>query len=68
MLRALRGGYVSACCEEAGALRITVSDSYGDNALCLDVWLNSQDLPKRADILWDGKRILSMELANFQIL
>ena len=68
MLRALRSGYISACCVEAGALRITVSDSYGDNALLLDVWLNDQDLPKRADILWKGKRILSMELANFQIL
>ena len=68
MLKALRSGYISACCMEAGTLRITVSDSYDDNALCLDVWLNSQDLPKRADILWQGKRILSLELTNFQIL
>ena len=68
MLRALRSGYLNTCFQEAGSLRISVSDSYAQDALYLDIWLNQQDLPKRAEILWDGRRILSMDVTNFVIL
>jgi hypothetical protein len=68
MLRALRSGYLSTCFQEAGCLRIGVSDSYAKDALYLDIWLDSQDLPKRAEILWDGRRILSMDVTNFVIV
>lgn len=67
-LHSLRSGYLSACSKEAGSLRISVSDSYEDNAVCLDIWLDQQDLPHRADILWQGQRILTVDVTNFVIL
>lgn len=67
MIKALRGGYVTGAGMEDGLLRVSVNDSYEENALNLDVWLDSGDIPKRADICYAGKRILSLTLENVQI-
>ena len=44
-----------------------MDDSYEENALNLDVWLDSEDIPQRADICYAGKRILSLNLENVRI-
>ena len=67
LISALRGGYLTSAGMENGLLRVSVNDSYEEDALNLDVWLDSLDMPKRADICYAGKRILSLELENVQI-
>ena len=67
-LKTLRSGYLSSACVEDGKLRLTMDDSYEEDALHLDVWLDEEQLPVCADILYDGKRILSMEIVDFTIL
>lgn len=66
-LKTLRGGYLTAAGMEEELLRLTIDDSYEEDALKLDIWLNSEDMPVRADILYDGCRILALTLKNFQI-
>lgn len=68
LIRTLRGGYLSACGKDEDDLRISIDDSYEDNALHLDIWINSQDVPVRGDILWDGKRVVSLEVRNFSYM
>ncbi|MBQ9168627.1 MAG: hypothetical protein IJX67_09510 [Oscillospiraceae bacterium] len=68
LIHTLRGGYLTACGEENGILRLSIDDSYEDDALHLDVWLDEGDLPARGEILWDGRRILSVEVRNFEYL
>ena len=53
---------------EGDLLRLTIDDSYEEDALTLDIWLNGQDIPIRAEILYDGRRILTLEIENFQIM
>ncbi len=65
LIRSLRSGYISACGEEDDGLRIAVDDSYEEDALHLDVWLDNQDLPVRGEILWQGQRVVSLEVRNF---
>ena len=67
LVSALRGGYLTGAGMEGELLRVSVNDSYEDDALNLDVWLDSSDVPKRADICYAGKRILSLKLENVQI-
>lgn len=67
-MKTLRGGYMSAVSEEEDMLHLTVNDSYADDALTLDIWLNADQIPVRADILHQGIRILSLEIENFCIL
>ena len=68
LIKTLRGGYVTSCGTEAEMMRVSVDDSYRDDALHLDIWFDEQDLPKHAEVLWADRRILSLEVANFKIL
>lgn len=68
LLKTLRGGYLTGAGEEGNLLRLTVDDSYEEDALHLDIWLNGENMPVQADILYDGRRILSLAIAEFQIL
>ena len=54
--------------EEDGLLRVTIDDTYEEDALHLDIWLDAQNMPVRAEILYDGVRILSLEVEKFEIL
>lgn len=67
LLKTLRGGYFSAAGMEEELLRLTIDDSYEEDALQLDIWLNGENQPVRADILYDGCRILALTVSNFQI-
>lgn len=64
-LKTLRSGYLTSACREENRLHITVDDSYAEDALTLDIWLEDGKVPLRADILYAGKRILSLDVENF---
>lgn len=68
IFRALRSGFLSACGEEDALLRVKLDDSYEENALEVDVWLNQENLPVHGEILWDSRRILSVTVENFHFL
>lgn len=63
----LRSGYMTSAGMEGDWLRLTIDDSYEDDALHLDIWLSDDNMPARAEILHDGSRILSLQIENFVI-
>lgn len=67
LLKTLRGGYLTSAGEDGELLRLTINDSYEEDALQLDIWLDGENIPVRADILYDGRRILSLTIGDFQI-
>ena len=67
-LKTLRSGYLRAACQEGDLLRLTIDDSYEDDALQLDIWLGAGDLPVKAEILFAGRRILTLDVGNFTLL
>ena len=68
LVKTLRGGYVRACTVDGEQIRVSIDDSYEEDALHLDIWLGEGDLPVRGEILFDNRRILSLEVKNFEIL
>lgn len=64
----LRGGYLTAAGMEDDLLRLTIDESYEEDALTVDIWLDESDNPIRAEILYDGRRILTLTIENFQIV
>ena len=68
LVHTLHCGYLTSCCEEEGNLRVTINDSYADDALEVSVWLDGEDLPSCAEILWQGRRILSLTVNHFDFL
>ena len=67
-LKTLRSGYLRAAGMDAGYLRLTIDDTYEEDALQLDIWLGEGDLPVRCEMPYGDRRILSLNVANFQIL
>ena len=64
----LRSGYLTAAGMEGETLRLTIDDSFEEDALTLDIWLDEKNTPVRAEILFDGRRILTLEIENFTIV
>ena len=67
-LKTLRSGYIVSACYEENLLHLSIDDSFEDDALRLDIWLEEGRIPVRAEILHDGMRILTLTIGNFQIL
>ena len=65
LLETLRSGYLTSCSDEGELLRVAIDDSYEENALHLEVWLSSDDIPQRCEIYWQGRRLLSIDVKNF---
>lgn len=66
-LKTLRSGYLTSAGREEDQLRLSIDDSYEEDALHLDIWLDSKEIPVRAEIVYDGRRILSLSVKNFVI-
>lgn len=65
LLHTLRSGYLSSCAETEDGYQLVIDDSYEEDALQLDIWMDKDFLPKEAEILWQGRRILSLSISNF---
>ncbi len=68
LLTALRGGYVSDCGEDGNFTRVTLQDSFGEDALTVALWLDGDRQPVHGEILWKERKILTMEIKNFTLL
>ncbi len=68
LMKTLLGGNLTSACQEDGNIRLTMDDSFREDALQLDIWLGEGDLPQRGEILFDGRRILSVNVKNLVIV
>ena len=67
LVKTLLGGYLTAANEEDDLLHLTIHDSYEEDALQMEIWLNEEDKPVCGEILYDGRRIVTMTVENFQL-
>ena len=66
-INTLRSGYLSACGKQADNLFILADDSYGDNALHLEILTTTNTIPIQADIFWNQQQIITLNIRNFVI-
>lgn len=67
LIKTLLGGYLTAANEEDDLLHLTINDSYEDDALQMEIWLNGEDAPVCGEIFYDGRRIVTMAVENFHM-
>lgn len=67
-LKTLRSGYLTSAGMDGDLLRLTIDDSYEEDALQLDIWVDKTELPIYAEVIWQGRRVLSMSVQDFSIL
>lgn len=65
LVRSLRGGYIRAGGQDREHYRIQIDDSFEDDPLTADVFLDDQYLPVHCDFLWNNRRILSAKITSF---
>ena len=68
MYRCLVGGMIQTIGVEKDLLRATIHDSYSNDALQFDIWLNADNVPIRAELLYENRRIITLSIENFRIL
>lgn len=67
LLKTLRSGYIASAGTSGEYDRLSMDDSYADDALHLDVWLDKENTPVKAEILFRERKILSLDVKNFKI-
>ena len=62
LLKSLRSGYISACGSSDDGTQVIIDDSFsGQNIQCY-LWLNDDDLPFYSEIVWNDRRVLSIDV------
>ena len=67
-LKTLRSGYIASSAKTEGGIYLQINDSYRNRALHLDIWMDENQKPVCAEILWEGRRVLSIRVKDFIIL
>ena len=64
LMKAIRSGNILAAGHEGELIHLTIDDSYADNALTVDLWLENGSVCE-AEIAWEGRRCLTMTVEDF---
>ena len=64
LMKAICSGNILAAGQEGDLIHLTIDDSYADNALTVDLWLED-GLVREAEIAWEGRRCLTMTVEDF---
>ena len=67
-LKTLMSGYIGSAAKVENGIYLQIDDSYLDNALHTDIWLSDDLQPIGCEILWEGRRVLSITVKDFSIL
>ncbi len=65
LMKAMRGGYIRSCGKDGVLTQVSLDDSYQEDALQLELWLDENNLPTQAEIFCEGRRILTLCIKDF---
>ena len=63
----LRSGYLTGCSKEKDGYCLYIDDSYEEYPLNLTIYTDDTMLPTYAEIIWQSRRILTLDIQNFTI-
>lgn len=68
MIRALRSGYIKAVSASGQTHQITFDDTYQSENFQVLILVDEDGIPVDGEIIWQGRRILTLELKNFAFM
>lgn len=68
VMKALRSGFLSSWAQENGGTILSIDDSFEGAGASFRVLISKQLHPQSAEVLWEGRCILSMTVENFRYL
>lgn len=68
LIRAICNGYIRAEYSDQNNSKILFEDSYYQHAFQIELTCNQDNIPIYADIIWEGRRIIALEIRNFRFM
>ena len=68
MINSLRSGYITSVGKDGDNYLITVNDSYESDALELEIWVENGTSVVRCEMLYRGRRCLTLDVEKFEII
>lgn len=68
LIHSMRSGYIKACEDKNDGTHIVIDDSYRQGTVQIELYCDSSNIPIRGEIIWDGRRIVTMDVTNFTFL
>ena len=68
MIKSLRSGYIASCGKDGTLFKIQLDDSYNEDPLQLDLWIDQNNTIVRAEFLWRNRRIINLDVMDFKYL
>lgn len=65
LMKTLRSGYIHSSGSENELTHVCINDSFREDALQLDIWLDQNQTPVCAEILYLNRRILTISITEF---
>ena len=66
-INTLRGGYLTGCSAKDDILCIYIDDSFDEQPLHVEVYADQDVTPVRAEVIWQDRRILTMDIRDFTL-
>lgn len=67
-VKTLQSGYIHSACPTKDGTYVCIDDSFADDALQVNIWLDDMNRPTTAEFFWRNRRILSMQINGFSFL
>lgn len=67
-IKAIQSGYIRACETDKDGVHLIIDDIFKERNMQIDVYLSADHVPLQGDILWNGRRIISLQVENFHVL
>ena len=68
LMKTICGGYISACSSNEDGYCIEYDDSFKGEPLLVQLQMNQQEVISYGEFIWEGRRILSVQILNFKLL
>ena len=68
LIRGVRSGYIGAVGKDGDNYKVQLDDSFEEDPLKMDLWINEESIPIHCDFLWDNRRIITVSIENFRFL
>lgn len=64
-MKSLRSGYIHSSASDGALTYVCIDDSFEEDAMQLELWLNQDHVPVQAEIIYKNCRILSLTITEF---
>lgn len=68
VVKGLRGGFLSSWREEGSDISVCIDDSFAGSPISFQVQISKDLQPVSAEVIWEGRCILSVTVENFRYL